>query len=163
MRTLSLLISGSMLNILVISCALAAEGGVTFEDIARDPDVGLNYTRQPSPELVAALDAFNARGVITVPEEVADAPNKPEGSPAVAVLDFDRDGDLDIYVTNGPGFANSLFSNQLEESGELTFDDLGAAAGVAATDQDSTGVCYGDIDNDGDYHGKQSSAWNTFL
>jgi len=69
----------------------------------------------------------------------------------VAILDYDGDGDLDIYVTNGPGAANSLYSNQLEETGQLTFVDVAEAAGVAATDQDSNGVSYGDIDNDGDH------------
>jgi hypothetical protein len=69
----------------------------------------------------------------------------------VAIFDYDRDGDLDIYVTNGPGAPNSLYSNQLTESGSVTFVDVGEAAGVAATGQDSTGVCYGDTDNDGDH------------
>jgi hypothetical protein len=68
----------------------------------------------------------------------------------VALLDFDGDGDLDIYVTNGPGAANSLYASRLEETGTLRFEDVAKAAGVAAVEQDSTGVCYGDLDNDGD-------------
>ena len=68
----------------------------------------------------------------------------------VALLDFDRDGDLDIYVTNGPGAPNSLFANRLRETGEMRFVDVAEAAGVAASDHDSTGVCFGDLDNDGD-------------
>ncbi len=77
-------------------------------------------------------------------------PIKPRGVPGVALLDFDGDGDLDIYVTNGPGTANSLFSNELVESGQVAFSDVAISAGVSLTDQDSTGVCFGDIDNDGD-------------
>ena len=77
-------------------------------------------------------------------------PLKVRGAPGVALLDHDGDGDLDIYVTNGPGSTNSLLSNRLHETGELGFIDVGAASGAGATDHDSTGVCFGDIDNDGD-------------
>jgi hypothetical protein len=55
-----------------------------------------------------------------------------------------------IYVTNGPNTNNSLYSNQLIETGTLEFIDVAVQAGVEATNQDSSGVCYGDIDNDGD-------------
>jgi hypothetical protein len=75
---------------------------------------------------------------------------KPRGNPGVAILDFDGDGDLDIYATNGPGTANSLFSNQLQETGSFSFVDMATAAGVDATAQESAGACFGDIDNDGD-------------
>lgn len=82
-----------------------------------------------------------------------DVPNHPlkgRGAPGVAIFDFDGDDDLDIYVTNGPGAANSLLSNQLVETGLLGFVDVASAAGVDAYSQDSMGVCFGDIDNDGD-------------
>lgn len=78
------------------------------------------------------------------------APTKPHGAPGVAVLDFDKDGDEDIYVTNGPGVANSLYVNQLKETGSVSFIDAAVHAGVGAEQQDSSGVCYGDIDNDND-------------
>ncbi|MDA8019022.1 MAG: VCBS repeat-containing protein [Thermoanaerobaculia bacterium] len=77
-------------------------------------------------------------------------PTRVYGIPGVAVVDYDRDGDLDLYVTNGPGAANSLFQNQLANTGSFQFVDVAAAAGVEAEDQDSTGTCYGDLDNDGD-------------
>ena len=87
---------------------------------------------------------------VVMADFVGTQPIKPHGAPGVAIFDHDGDGDLDLYVTNGPGAPNSLFSNQLAETGELAFVDLAVAAGVAATDQDSSGVCYGDVDNDGD-------------
>jgi len=77
-------------------------------------------------------------------------PQKPWGAPGVVIFDFDNDGDQDIYVTNGPGTANSLFESQWADSGSLTFVDVGAASGAGASSQESSGACAGDIDNDGD-------------
>lgn len=54
-----------------------------------------------------------------------------------------------IYVTNGSGVANSLHQNQLRQTGWLSFINLAAKAGVEATQQDSRGVCFGALDNDG--------------
>ena len=83
--------------------------------------------------------------------DVPLAPIKSRGAPGVALLDYDRDGDLDIYVTNGPGTPNSLYRNLVSERGEVRFKDVAERAGVDATDQDGTGTCFGDIDNDGDH------------
>jgi hypothetical protein len=129
---------------------------VTFTNIAENDGAGVTYRRTPSPQ-VAVRNAILASAAVT-PIPIADfltftrpaSPQKGRGAPGVALLDFDHDGDVDIYVTNGPGSANSLYSNQLVESGSVTFVDVAAAAGVDATAQDSTGVCFGDIDNDGD-------------
>lgn len=106
---------------------------ITFDDIAGNSASGLSYGRNPT----------------TVVKPKAKPQMKPRGAPGVAIFDYDRDGDMDIYVTNGPGKDNSLFVNQLVETGKLTFVDRAIQAGVAAHDQDSTGVCFGDIDNDG--------------
>lgn len=132
-----------------LSPASADAGGVTLTDIA-GPETGLLYARVASPRNTV-LDALKAQPFIIVPDAIAEGPLKGRGSPGVAILDYDRDGDLDLYVTNGPGAPNSLFSNQLVETGALTFTDVGIAAGVDATTQDSNGVCFGDIDNDGDH------------
>lgn len=128
----------------------AADDGarVTFHDLTADEASGIDYRRVPSATN-ATFERIKAEPLYTMPLIVATA-EKPRGSPGVALLDFDGDGDLDIYVTNGPGAANSLYANRLEETGALRFEDVAEAAGVAATDQDSTGVCFGDLDNDGD-------------
>lgn len=135
--------------LLVVPGLALADGGVTFDDIALGGAHGLDYSRVGSDRLDTYNDDFSD-GFIDVVEEYVPAPFKPFGAPGVAVLDFDGDGDLDIFVTNGPGAANSLFSSQLEETGQLNFVDVAAAAGVEMTDADAQGVCFGDIDNDGD-------------
>jgi len=123
---------------------------IRFTDIATRPDSGIHYHRTRSKN-DALWDKLRSKPVVTLMDFGSGAPVRSRGTPGVAVLDYDRDGDLDIFVTNGPGSPNSLFSSQLMETGELKFVDVAKAAGVDSPDLDSTGVCYGDIDNDGDY------------
>lgn len=126
----------------------ASPGGVTFTDIADGNGAGISYRRTPSADK-AIFDQIKQQPLYTFPDLLA-TPIKPHGAPGVAVLDYDGDGDLDLYVTNGPGTPNSLYSNQLRETGTVTFVDVAVAAGVDATGQRSSGTCFGDIDNDGD-------------
>ena len=74
--------------------------------------------------------------------------------PGVAVFDYDRDGDLDFYVTSRGGESNRLYRN----AGDATFTDVAAQAGVQATDSHSTGVVACDINNDG-YQDLYVGAW----
>ena len=69
---------------------------------------------------------------------------------AVSIVDFDRDGWPDIYVTNsGEGSKNALYRNL----GDGTFKDVAAELGIADVNQPGTGVSmgavWGDYDNDG--------------
>lgn len=69
---------------------------------------------------------------------------------SVSVVDFDRDGWPDIYVTNSAvGSHNALYRNQHDG----TFKDVAAEMGIADVNQAGTGasMCavWGDYDNDG--------------
>ena len=69
---------------------------------------------------------------------------------AVSVVDFDRDGLPDLYVTNsGEGSQNHLYRNL----GNGKFEDVAARMGIADVNRPGTGVSmgavWGDFDNDG--------------
>ena len=72
----------------------------------------------------------------------------------VALLDYDDDGLLDIYLCNGARIpelekADESFWNRLYRNrGDLTFEDVTEAAGVAGAGF-SMGAAAGDYDNDG--------------
>src|SRR6201988_1352983 len=67
-----------------------------------------------------------------------------------SVVDFDRDGWQDLYLTNsGEGSKNCLYRNM----GDGTFKDVAGELGIADVNQPGTGVSmgavWGDYDNDG--------------
>lgn len=65
--------------------------------------------------------------------------------PGVVIFDYDRDGDMDFYVTQMAGHTNVLYRN----NGDETFSDVGQEAGAGLKDSHSTGSVACDINNDG--------------
>ena len=96
---------------------------------------GINFVHQ-SPKLDSKLDS--------IMPEVASM------GASVSIVDFDRDGWPDIYVTNSAiGSKNALYRNMHDG----TFKDVASEMGIADVNQGGTGVStgavWGDFDNDG--------------
>ena len=71
-------------------------------------------------------------------------------SGGVAAGDFDRDGWPDLYVVRGDRGPNQLWRNRgMTSSGDVTFEEVGEAAGVAITSGTSCGPTFADLDGDG--------------
>ena len=110
-----------------------ARYGFCFQEVAKA--AGLEFMHQAptlDPQLAHIMPQVAAMGA------------------AVSIVDVDRDGWQDIYVTNsGEGSYNHLYRNL----GDGTFQDVAVAMGVADVNQEGTGVSmgavWGDYDNDG--------------
>ena len=107
--------------------------GFSFEESSKAAGVNFKYT---PPVLDAKLNH--------IMPEVASM------GAAVSVVDFDRDGWQDFYVTNGgEGSKNALYRNMHDG----TFRDVADEVGLADVNQPGTGVStgavWGDFDNDG--------------
>ncbi|HWR54726.1 MAG TPA: CRTAC1 family protein [Bryobacteraceae bacterium] len=116
----------------VAVCGAAATSTIRFEEVAEK--AGLVFIADSSP----------------TPNK-----NQPETMiSGVGLIDYDNDGDLDVYFVNGAAipslkkegekFKNRLFRN----NGDLTFTDVTVAAGVAGEGY-GMAVAVGDYDNDG--------------
>lgn len=110
-----------------------AELGFRLEESARS--AGIDFVHEP-PTLDPKLDNI--------------APHVAGVGASVAVTDFDRDGWSDLYFTSSRfGSPNALYRNR----GDGTFEEVGAAAGLAALNREGDGVSmgsvWGDVDNDG--------------
>ena len=113
-------------------CSSQAPGPIRFEEIAKRAGIDFVTNSSPTPNK-----------------------NQPETMVGgVALLDYDGDGYLDIYVVNGaaipslqkegPQYKNRLYRN----NHDLTFTDVTDKAGLGGAGY-GMGVAIGDYDNDG--------------
>lgn len=68
-----------------------------------------------------------------------------KGWGGLAAFDYDNDGDIDLLITNGQGFANRLLKND----GQANFTDVTDEAGVALSTDNCVACGVGDLNNDG--------------
>ncbi len=108
-------------------------GPVRFRNVASEAGVDFTLENHPTPE---------KRMIETM-------------AGGVAVFDYDGDGLVDIYFTNGaeiPSLAKAgpeHWNRMYRNDGGMRFSDVTAAAGVAGSGYDM-GVAAADYDNDGD-------------
>jgi len=93
---------------------------------------------------------FVHQGPTLDPKLAAIMPEVASMGASVSIVDFDRDGWPDIYVTNSAeGSKNHLYRNMHDG----TFKDVAEQLGIADVNQEGTGVSmgavWGDYDNDG--------------
>ncbi len=98
----------------------------------------------PLGQAQTAFTDVTAATLGNVPHEIGTSGGIRIGTGA-AWIDYDRDGDLDLYMTNRVG-ANRLWRN----NGGGVFAEVAASLGVADTAHDGSGVSVADFDNDGD-------------
>lgn len=79
------------------------------------------------------------------PQALGSNANIENDLPGVAILDYDRDNDPDIYITQSTGNPNLLFRND----GNNQFTEIAQQANAQITQTNSTGVVACDINNDG--------------
>ena len=134
-RVFGLSIGRLIVVVLVLLCIFAcacADGAIVLRDVTRDTGITFRHT-----------DGSSGRHYIV--ESV---------SSGLALFDYDKDGDVDIYFLNGAPLKgtkvdtppkNALYRND----GNFKFTDVTDKAGVGDTGF-GLGVAVGDYDNDGD-------------
>lgn len=93
------------------------------------------------------LDHVAGYGPVPADEEGARLMQRNMGHGA-AVADYDADGDLDVFLLSAYGAVSRLFRNTLSETGEFSFVDVTADAGVSDVGL-SRAASFTDLDGDG--------------
>ncbi|MEN8237951.1 MAG: FG-GAP-like repeat-containing protein [Actinomycetota bacterium] len=124
-----------------IGSAWADADGDGDQDLFTTNRVGANhfYRNDGDTDLDGVVDFSDIAVQLGV-----DAPT--EDSFAAVFIDYDNDGDQDLFVANSSG--NTLWENQFADSASLTFVDVSGSAGLDDIGRIQTAT-WGDIDNDG--------------
>lgn len=121
----------------------ASEGGKTLDPLTRYGFRLTESAKQAGIDFVHQAPTLDPRLAHIMPEVASMGA-------AVSVVDFDRDGYSDLYVTDSKeGSRNRLYRNR----GDGTFEDVAERLGIADLNRPQTGVSmgavWGDYDNDG--------------
>ena len=104
----------------------ATDAAPWFEEVSAD--VGINAVNDPGPA-----------GSYFMPQSMGNG---------AALIDFDQDGRLDLYLLNGAGPHSASKNRLYHQQPDGTFRDVSAGSGVDLAGFGS-GVAVGDIDNNG--------------
>ena len=131
---------------IVLGALLAV--GVAASVWMREPD-------QPTAPTTPSSSTIRFEQVATLNNGTIDEKPVPDSTlGGVALFDYDNDGFLDIYFTNGARLPDlnkpdsSFFNRLYRNRGDRTFEDVTETAGVQAAGY-SFGVAAADYDNDG--------------
>src|SRR5437016_440103 len=131
----------TVLGLLLVHAAAAAP--IRFEEIGEKAGARLvHHTHKFTGKNADVLGMFTSGGA------------------AVAVGDFDGDGDDDLFITDSDtGRTSHLLRNNFAETGKLTFTDVTAEAGVGGGNDPNSIVSdaiWFDADNDGRQEDRKS-------
>jgi len=113
-------------------------GGVSFCDFNGDGWDDLTFANSEGDSLLFFL---NHEGVL---QQIHSLVPNTEEAKQVLWVDYDNDGDKDLFVTAAYG-VNRLYNN----AGNLVLNDVTAAAGLPLADFTTFGAVFGDFDRDG--------------
>ena len=148
------------------AAGLAGDGmGAAAGDLDNDGDIDLYLTRLGPDRLL-----LNDGAGVFADRTAAWGAATPGWSSSAALFDYDRDGYLDVYVARyvafdparvcsqhggrrdfcGPTEFEGLSDVLLRNRGGAGFEDVSAAAGIAAVEDAGLGVVAADFDHDGE-------------
>ena len=122
--------------------------GVLFADLDGDGDQDLYVANDSDPNTLYRNDGdWRLREVGALAGAAFSEDGQPQAGMGVDAGDFDRDGDLDLFVTNFADDYNTLYRND----GAGRFTDASAAAGLVMDSRPLLGwsTAFVDFDNDG--------------
>ena len=122
--------------------------GVLFADLDGDGDQDLYVANDSDPNTLYRNDGdWRLTEVGALAGAAFSEDGQPQAGMGVGAGDFDRDGDLDLFVTNFADDYNTLYRND----GTGRFTDASAAAGLAMDSRPLLGwsTAFVDFDNDG--------------
>ena len=151
-RLLPDLAVATLLALLLSACGSTSDSSAAADDVGSDT-VGASIEPAEDSPSIATPGITSADSEVTPFTDVARQILK-RGSqlwnvlPGAVIFDYDRDGDLDLYLTTDAANPNRLYRN----GGDGSFTDVADVAeeaGVAALGSNSTGAIACDVDNDG--------------